>query len=110
MLRSQARIEEGNPTAKFSPFQSEDHGVAGQVGRVGMNRLTQNSLIDNFKAPHGRALEIPHDEAQLGLGNQKLDVRELMLIQTVFHGIPHLGAKIPMPARGGIAVRRRCCG
>ena len=69
---------------------------------MGMNRGPENSLVDDFKTPHRGTREISHDEPDLGLNDEHLDVRNFVPIQAVLHGVSHLRAEIPAAPIGRI--------
>lgn len=105
-LDPRSEIEEGDASAMLPALQPEDYRIPQQVGRVGMNRGAQNSFVHNLPSANRKALEVSHNESQLGLGDEHLDVRDLMLIQAILQGVSDLGAVIPAAAIEGIGRRR----
>ncbi len=72
-----------------------------------MDCIAQGALTDDFQTPDRRALEIANDVAELGLRNQKHDVRNVIR-DAVFESQANLAAKAPVPAIAPPGKGTRC--
>lgn len=96
VLNARPRVEEGNYPAEALAVKSEQQRITKDMS-PGVYGVTNDSLVDNLKAPDHRPFEIPHDESRLRLHNEYGDVRDVAR-DVVLERESDLAAKIPPAA------------
>ena len=91
-------VQEGHDAPVRLAIKTKQERVAQQVP-ARMNGIAQHPFVQNLEAPHRAVLEIPDDQAELGLSNQQVDVRDVAR-NGVLDGIAKLKTETPAAAVG----------
>jgi hypothetical protein len=105
---SGTHVQEGHyPLVRFA-VKSEQKGVAQQMS-TRVDGVAKNPFVEDLEAPHGTTLEIANGQANLWLGDQEVDVRDIPR-NSVLDSVADLETENPMAAIGPEGGRRTRAG